>query len=681
MSELQTKIDNKISELKNCENEYNSMLYFFTKILEQIDDIIKCHTYPADDLLYEMFTTFMMAHPKSLENQKEFFKIDNYANEFILIANFKELGIILNEILDMDDEIFANTKEAIIRIDKIIQYFTNPTQETHNAIPIYKDFKISKENQDNYQAFLLLMQDLCGKTDVPKFYKKFAKRDLKGCYYYIVECINEIKHFDVKIAVNFYRITKDKDRSLEVLNLIRERLTKDMIDAIEDGYNLIQWIKKDNKFQEHFPCKQFFETAINIITTACEELKRKSNNYEKNKKQNFETLKKIKGFVKRKLEDQAYQNNYIELDDLDYSILDDELKKEFLIEVLNHNQKIVNQLSDQASKYVFPSYYLLEKLLIDRKINIHFSLEFLQTNQDNIENIKEMLDLIIEYKWEFCFQNIALLEQILSSSNPLILKDVKQKLDEYTIDENFLENNLEVLSTKYSIFVKNLKIWKKQRFTITNYDCLLLEDLEDRINLASLYLQNDKRFDASTVLNEPKFFDYFDQYIEYGFHELVTQNISLATKENANVIKRITIADSIKMPIVNNGKLIPSFLNEDSFLVPDAYLEDYLPATDFIEEKYTQALNCSNNLECDFNNNVVKEMDITFHENSYQYNIDEIIVSRLKVIRNLTTLRKLFPDDDNKDLVFAAICYNSLLQTECINVIHQVIYQKDLKLK
>ena len=179
-------------------------------------------------------------------------------------------------------------------------------------------------------------------------------------------------------------------------------------------------------------------------------------------------------------------------------------------------------------------------------------------------------------------------------------------------------------------------------------------------------------------LNDSYNFDIFDILIENGIDiDLLDENV-LSKDDIENFIKRIYICLSLNIPIyTKSGNINRSFLLGNNFYAQDDSLDDYILKSRYENEELNNYIknNLRNKIHYDIN--IIEEykrLEMFKSKDELYYDIDGIIISRPKVMRNLT----LFHNSNliNKDSILTSIIYNSYLSDEEIELIKKRIFSK-----
>ena len=224
-----------------------------------------------------------------------------------------------------------------------------------------------------------------------------------------------------------------------------------------------------------------------------------------------------------------------------------------------------------------------------------------------------------------------------------------------------------LFTTKQKNYTKvsnNIKLLPSQKNI--NEKVLLLDPnyLRQALLLAKKYSLDLNNEQILLSLTNKYIFDYLDILIELNIIDILKTDQSFLNGDLPNIIKRIIICQKLNIKIINkNNKLLSMIKTGNNFYLNENELDEYIENSviNFISSKTLSKLTTSQRLELA---NPPKELDI--YEKNGNYLINGIIISKNKVLRNLTIC-------DNLE---EAILFGSILGLNDILKIKETIQKK-----
>lgn len=340
------------------------------------------------------------------------------------------------------------------------------------------------------------------------------------------------------------------------------------------------------------------------------------------------------------------------------------------------------------------------------KYGIHFfTYEEKKKILDNISlnDINLLLSILNSSKMKFLLSDKNTLLEIMYSSNLSIISNINDLINNKIINESFIEKNIGILFNKECSvlkniipknmdFSKNLQALNNAGIQINNVKKhninILLQDeekLTSKIELAKIYgfdLKNDDLLNFS-ILEDSNIFNIVDQLLEQGIN-VTTEILSDIKKKDPNFAKRTKLAIEIGLnDLIIDNKINPIVANKNSFYIKNEAIDEYLEnnINTLLEQKYIECLENDERLKIDPNLFMFKEIKMieeSFKVSDTLYNINGISISRIKFLRNMTSLVKNFDiHEDTSVKITNALLYNSILTN---NQIKQLSSFEDTKL-
>ncbi len=548
---------------------------------------------------------------------------------------------------------FSKQQINLEKINTLINLITNIQENYKDLINLdlevlKKDFNIENKYLNFYQ--IIIKNNL-----------ELKESDIKN----IKKILNELKE---KIAKEKQSLEKKYDKNQEIekdIKKLQELIKKSENFTLDDtDIDIIQEILKDNKD---------LEESINIMKyLLLNSLKNRSNEeYEELslKITNLDIKELTKLFNKYNLDftkinksNQKELQEYGNLENIESIIII--LKKYKLLD-----EEIFYKYQTQINKIlIYGSSEIVENvILIYKKYNI---------------NILDYLDDFYKRPAKFIKEKTRLVSPAKKSNS----------LDTDAIGgyEDF-KKNIDLFA---SLGVDINKSYKKSAYYFEKSHNHILTGIK---NFELYGISSDKYLNTLSSFANHKQLDILDMFIELDAFEYVINNMSRVNLAPTSLLfYKLFEArkKGIKPESLYRGKnslYFPNELTNDSFSFQGVSKENYLDITNpYIERKpiydtYDECIKKSNNntIINSFNSyvKIIKLLDDNFiprDDNNYPdmrlYNIDGIRISRMKVIRYISTL--LFNGlDESFDMLMYAITKNSLLTSDEYKKIETSIYE------
>lgn len=478
----------------------------------------------------------------------------------------------------------------------------------------------------------------------------------------------------------------EKDFILNIIGCFDQKSVLDNLDvALQEIKNKYPVFDKEAK---RWIIKEYVEIDvlnynINNINSVIGKIRSNEIYFEKNKNSVIKKLKQIKEYLSKEEFDITL------LDRIDFELLFKINPKMYLYifkKFLSLQKTSYDNLKEENVflKKVRESNDLKEFL---KKFNIEYDslsndVKILLNKTDNLSNFKmNMKYLEIEQCDEF---DLSLASFLINTPHKIV-KEYAYYIKSKIVSKNFLLRNLNVFYSED--FKKNCSIIKNNNLSTINsrYDetILLKENIELAKNdeLLKLY-GRDSSFDNFCYLFDSYNFDLLDFFIENGMDINLLDEFNLTKEEVNNFIKRTIICNNLDISFYTNQKVNTNFLLGNNFYVPDDELDLYIPLNGYFNEELYEYIKAHDR---NVINNDINQLDIFNNLEKFKsrdgmfYDIEGIIISRLKVIRNISLFYN--SNNINDETVLAAISYNSNLDDYSINIIIENIFGTKRKIK
>lgn len=601
------------------------------------------------------------------------------------IDNIDPTDIILGYIRFFDEETpFRKLKDDMERICYIDNFNLNDVNK------IFENFNIFNEKNA-----LDLLKNECVDN------KRIKELDLEKDFDGFIEILNTIfstSRTAMNILINLYEEYDEKGMfsDLTLFNDLKTIITTNkefkVLETDKSEQTSLQLSKLlIDDYENSYKVFDYF----NLFKVYQKKLVKKTNNHK------FNALKKISAYEEAKKAltspKDALPTNELTLinPDIAFEIIkykSNKLEKEYREEKelyeINNNE--ITPLNEALYKYGIHFFTYEEK----KKILDNISLN----------DINLLLSILDSSKMKFLLSDKNTLLEIMYSSNLSIISNINDLINNKIINESFVEKNIGILFNKecsvleniipkYMDFSKNLQALNNAGIQINNVkkhniDVLLQDEekLTSKIELAKIYgfdLKNDDLLNFS-ILEDSNIFNIVDQLLEQGIN-VTTEILSDIKKKDPNFAKRTKLAIKIGLnDLIIDNKINPIVANKNSFYIKNEAIDEYLEnnINTLLEQKYIECLENDERLEIDPNLLMFKEIKIVeenFKVSDTLYNINGIPISRIKFLRNMTSLIKSFDIHEDTSVKIAnALLYNSILTN---NQIKQLSSFEDTKLK
>lgn len=375
--------------------------------------------------------------------------------------------------------------------------------------------------------------------------------------------------------------------------------------------------------------------------------------------------------------------------DMDQLIEDEEIRQKLYLYALEHNEPVYNQLKEENECSTTNQITKLDQLFIRYQISIHILENKLKEEIISSHSISEVEEIILklnEMQLQEIFEDEIKFFDILKYGCILQMNQILEYMKKGLLCKSFVIKNFHILTKKenrndYNTLLQNIDDLLDNRFDIEhisfqNPEVLLLEHskLKNNIECINLYELNYRNAKQKNVqydmLSDSRLFDYIDSFIELNLYSEIKDDLSLINSSVESMVKRIKVANTVLYSIKDQkGSFVPSIINGKNFLVAeddlDLYIENY--SHEFINQECFEILSSSSRNECmDSSHEWIHMLDENYQINPFQYQIDGILISRLKVMRNLKVLVENV-SLLSIDLLYSAMIFNTTLsEEECL---------------
>lgn len=251
---------------------------------------------------------------------------------------------------------------------------------------------------------------------------------------------------------------------------------------------------------------------------------------------------------------------------------------------------------------------------------------------------------------------------IILNSNEEVINNLMVDLKIGLVDDKFLDNNYEVFVNNeiYNRYKNNISLFNA--YGITNLtgrinDIVLLDsnNLDKRLFVSKTYGIDLNNCDTLKFLVNDNFIHNLDTFVELDLIDLIVKYPSNLMID-AKALKRLIIYSTSNVPFRTDERLFAAITSGKNALIKESDLNDYvIDVTTKVDTIYTEVVDKAS-------------IDEYFMINEYIYDIDGVIISRKKVLRNLANGMNLYD----------SILNNSILNTSEVNIIENALTERNI---
>ncbi len=463
----------------------------------------------------------------------------------------------------------------------------------------------------------------------------------------------------------------------------------------------IKRMMKRNSMENDKKVELTMKKLLEPIFSRSNELQKEKNKIERKQKKLAASYHKLLKCIVKEEQKDVFQITH----EMSQLIEDEEIRQKLYIYALRHNEPVYNQLKEENEQSTTNRVIKLDQLFLRYQISVHILENELKEKIISSHNISEIEEIILklnEMQLQEVLEDKIKLFSILKYGCIFQMNQILEYVKKGLLCKEFLMNYFYIFLKKedrndYCTLLQNMSLLLENRFDIEqisfqNPEILLLEHAEliKNIECINLYGFNNRNVKQKAVrydlLSNPRLLDDIDSFIELDLYPEIKENLSFIHSSLEFMVKRIKISNTVLYPIKDQkGEFVSSIMNGKNFLVADEdldlYIEDY--SHEFINQEHLEILSSSSRNEwIDSSHEWIHILDQNYQINPLQYQINGILISRLKVMRNL----KVFVENTSLlsiDVLYSSIIFNttlseeecSLLQSELERTFHSD-YQK-----
>ena len=449
--------------------------------------------------------------------------------------------------------------------------------------------------------------------------------------------------------------------------------------AHEIDLDYSQYSKRSNYHFKMFVC--VLDNLLGYLDTRLPQLKKNIRPRIKKRDNLQRKLKSLQAIYDKE------NRKFISLADLQDIIKDDDINNYCSIKVLESVVKANGYVLVKKQMHFGPK-ERLENLLLKYRYNYQLLSDECKNGVAtiNIDKLDKDLAKLKSLNILLTYKNLSrvILEGLGNFDDRL-----KALIIKGYIDNTFINKNIDVLlsGSQFNELCNNIDVLVKYNIDIgrlsnKNASVLLSDnnDLKSILSMYSLYNIEINDNNISNVLDISNL-DLLDSFIEEGCYEFIRKNANYLCCGGNELVKRIHINSLVGEESIVNGKLDDSLQSQTAFFVPDCKLDEVWcnKTSQFQDKKIFDTLNSSKRLyisEDVFNSDYIKKLDEKYLILG-NYNINGIIISRIKLLRNMEALKNV--DSSLADKIFNSMIYNSMLTTDEIYALKGILSDNKIK--
>ena len=382
------------------------------------------------------------------------------------------------------------------------------------------------------------------------------------------------------------------------------------------------------------------------------------------------------------------------------SIVDEKIRYMVLRFILIHNAKFQNQTVERLKQEETKS--RIEKIFKNSCISFDSLRDEDKdrlTRYGNIDNMEKIMTLLTESGLKIYNASYPICD-ILILSTPAIVSTINKMIKSNVISQEFVKRNpsifvkdineeiMESASIKEASFdriVGNVNLLRDNKidaFAISKSknSNALLQDKEQLENVLSIIRTYNLKYSSSNnyeLFEDTSLVEIIDRFVELGLSRFISNNPKYVSKESFKYLKRMDLCREMGIPLIVDNRLSPKVLDQvfkvGKNVINDEDISEYVPnsVNRFLDANAYKAIYMNKGKANA--TSIVEELE-QYSISDLEYNINGIIISKPKVLRNFTILEQ---DPECSELsrsqkIFNAIIYGSVLDEQSINIISNV---------
>lgn len=522
------------------------------------------------------------------------------------------------------------------------------------------------------------------------------------------------------------KIKKEEKRSfknsINVMNIEKETMNlASYFASTEEG--LLNFFYLLDKYQTIFFCSIFLSCLLISVQNDIAEEKKKTlktkefQAFLKEKLTNGKVYTNLKRIIERKEELNSEKENIDRKEQKrrkSYHTARELLKKELGVKKITLSKKLLDELSPTIKNDIIvyslkknrANYQLIEQRLEAEEKLSHIehilkeyglSLElFDETTRDKMlaispEDISPILSIIYNGNLNFLLRNINLLGLVLTNTSISNITAINKIYNQGYISQKFITKNPSIFISEsnggtFENLTKNLNTLRNYKIDIksisSNNETILLmsnEELESNFKLLEPYGLKFEKGKRMYFLSDRKLTSFLDAYIELGLLPIIKERPDRISPDSKKIISKISLCKLLGINYIDNDKNdFQKFITSRNFeiagmTIEDSKIDDYLPNYVILQEdeKAISILESTDNYS--FDQASLDDPLIEFKTDDVTYNINGVLVSRMRFLRNYNKLQT--SNLEKSSIMFNCLLHGSFYDENDINTLRNFVFQ------
>lgn len=516
------------------------------------------------------------------------------------------------------------------------------------------------------------------------------------------DCV--VEHGELPTLEEFHRILKEYFcRNEESRDFFTSLIATNPLGLLAGLGFLILYNNGKKEFGDK--CEQFLEERLQKPVNLIRDKIREMEKERKTKAKYADRVKKAANALINRFElDELIEITKDEFDDL--NSYDAELAKKLLTITLKHNlgyfKETIERLENESGKEELEKAYR----------NSCFSYDLLSEDQKKVlgqyGNITRIIKLLEILSNSGIYDDSFPIYDILLLSDESIVNEITRLIVEKKISIDFVKKNPSIFVRKineklldytnidnasYGVFKSNydsLRACKIDTLTVSKVSSktLLMDHnaLEKVISLINAYGLHYASSNDYSLFENPKLIELADSFIELGLENFIRMNPQYIRENSSIILKRLQMCRLFGIELESGTKL-PSMITNPQFkihdnLICDNDLDEYIPnaVPRFADANAFEAIERSQvTIEPD---KEILELK-SYQKGNLTYKIGNIIISRLKVLRNLSIINQsdLSSGLSREQIIFNAMIHGSNLSDDELTNLSRQLKEEIKKLQ
>lgn len=586
-----------------------------------------------------------------------------------LIDNINKIQDFVND-SEIDEELYREYLQSLKKIydlgiiNKIkdsssIKNFNEEEEEAFNNYKKINENLFTLEDKSGKNVYLSQAND--GFIDLFKILPQTDKYecflDLAVAPTIVDSLMNET--YDNLIGV----IDVEDENEKRLVNKVLKRERKKIMDHVIKGF-LKDYIGQRMKF--------VYDHLVNYSNDLQKQVKDEVSSINKR-------IRKFDTFIYKL----KYINNkeIINMENYKDFLFEEDIKTLFLEFCLEQNLSVYKNIEEKNKEYKNNKINKVEMAFNKYGFNFNNLLieeQELIIKESETKNIEDLLGIIKYSDLLFLTEYHKEFTKLLLDVDVEIFRGVDCALKNKIIDKKFVVNNLDLLfnKNKYYNFNKNINLLTINEIDLTNItkinpNLLMMDNnililIFDILKEYNFKLNDENNFE---ILMNSSLLDIIDNFIELGIEPIIKDNQKYLNGKSFDIVKRILISNLIGMNYINSSnKLVGQITTGNKFYVCPNKYDNYIVNEEvrYLNPSCVKSLENSNRIIISDrlkNSEIIARLDENYYKDNLTYEIEGVIISRNRVLRNLEVILQN-NELDITDAIYQAIIYKLIGNVE-----------------